>query len=739
MLQQPIEPAPPDAGVAADAIVDGVHGDPFAVLGPHRAGGGRVVVRSFQPAADQVDLVDAATGCVLARMDRIHPGGLFMAELPSHCPADGYRLRLRHADGRTVEIDDPYRFPSTLGHHGHHLMSEDGHRRLYRTLGAHPATIDGVAGVRFAVWAPNARRVSLVGDFNDWDGRRHVMRRHPRSGVWEMFLPGLTAGHLYKYEIIGADGALLPLKADPVAFAMEQPSGGASVVCDLDGYRWSDHDWMARRAATCGRDAPMTIYEVHAGSWRRDETTGRPLTYRQLADRLIPYVADMGFTHIELLPVSEHPFYGSWGYQPLGLFAPTSRYGTPDDLRHFVDRCHQAGIGVILDWVVSHFPDDAHGLARFDGTHLYEHADPRQGRHADWDTLIYNYGRAEVANYLIANALFWLDEFHIDGLRVDAVASILYLDYSREDGDWVPNAHGGNENLDAVAFLKRLNETVYAHRPDTFTVAEESTAWPMVSRPTYLGGLGFGYKWNMGWMNDTLRYMRHDPVHRKHHHDDLTFGLLYAFSENFVLPLSHDEVVHAKGSLLDRMPGDRWQRFANLRAYLALMAAYPGKKLLFMGGEFGQQREWDHETGLDWHLLDDPPHAGLRALVRDLNRLYRALPALHARDCEADGFRWIDCHDHQQSVIAFLRQGGAPGDLAVVVCNFTPVVRHGYRIGVPRGGRWRERLNTDSTFYGGGDVGNGGLVAAGATPSHGFDHCLELTLPPLGTLVLEPA
>lgn len=618
-----------------------------------------------------------------------------------------------------------------------HLLAEGSHLYAFTKLGAHPMTHHGRVGVGFAVWAPNARRVSVVGDFNGWNGQRHGMRLHRDIGVWELFIAGLEAGALYKYEVETASGETL-LKSDPYAMASEAPPRSASVVKGLFDEPALDAAWIKRRQQLQDRHAPIAIYEVHLGSWRR-QANGGYLSYDELADQLIPYVADMGFTHIELLPVSEYPFDGSWGYQPTALYAPTRRFGAPDRFRAFVKRCHDRGLGVIMDWVAGHFPGDGHGLARFDGTHLYEHADPRLGRHPEWNTLIYNHGRREVANYLLANALFWIEEYGIDGLRVDAVASMLYRDYARPDGQWLPNAHGGQENLEAIDFLRRLNERVYEKAGGAMTIAEESTAWPMVSRPTWCGGLGFGYKWNMGWMNDTLRYISRDPAHRKYHHDELTFGLLYAFHENFILPLSHDEVVHHKRSLLGKMPGDRWQRFANLRAYLGFFYAHPGKKLLFMGNELAQEREWNHDVGLDWHLLSDPDHAGVQALVRDLNRLYRSLPALHALDCEAAGFQWIDCHDQDNSVISFLRRGEHPADVVVAVCNFTPVVRQGYRIGVPRDGYYREILNTDSRYYGGNDVGNGGGLRAEPTPAHGYAQSLSLTLPPLATVLLQPA
>jgi 1,4-alpha-glucan branching enzyme len=724
-----------DAATAA-AIVAGDHGDPFAVLGMHETdASGRTELRVVYPGADAIKVIDARNGEVRADLARVLKDGLFVGRLDER---GRFPYRLRVTVGReTREIEDPYRFPPLLGEVDIYLLAEGTHWRAYEKLGAHPTAIDGVEGVGFAVWAPNARRVSVVGPFNQWDGRRHPMRYHQSCGVWEIFVPGVEPGALYKYEIKSHASGLLALKSDPFAFSAERPPGTASIVCDLRGDSAQDETWLARRAAAAARDAPISIYEVHLGSWRRRlGEGGRYLSYRELADELIPYVRDLGFTHIELLPVSEHPFDGSWGYQPVGLFAPTSRFGSPDAFRDFVARCHSEGIGVLIDWVAGHFPTDPHGLANFDGTALYEHADPRQGRHRDWDTLIFNYGRREVANYLLCNALFWPDKYHIDGLRVDAVASMLYLDYSRKAGDWIPNRFGGRENLEAIEFLRRMNEAVYTHAEGAVTVAEESTAWPMVSRPPYVGGLGFGYKWNMGWMHDTLLYMSKDPVHRKHYHDSLTFGLLYAFSENFVLPLSHDEVVHGKGSLLNKMPGDRWQKFANLRAYLAFMYTMPGKKLLFMGGEFGQEREWNHDAGLDWHLLDDARHAGVHRLVRDLNQAYRGVPALHELDCEPEGFEWIDCHDAEQSVISYIRRGKDRDQFVVVACNFTPVVRRDYRIGVPLAGLYAERLNTDSEFYGGSGVGNSGHCVADATPCHGRPFSLALTLPPLAVLVL---
>jgi 1,4-alpha-glucan branching enzyme len=612
-------------------------------------------------------------------------------------------------------------------------MGEGSHKRLWERLGAHLIEHQGVWGVHFAVWAPNARRVSVVGDFNQWDGRRYPMRLHPGNGVWEIFLPGLTEGAVYKYEILGAHNALLPLKADPYGFGAELRPKNASVVRKVDAFPWSDTGWRSARKAKHAIDAPISIYEVHLGSWRRGEGN-RFLSYDELADQLIPYVQQMGFTHIELLPITEYPFDGSWGYQPIGLFAATARHGEPAAFARFVDRCHAAGIGVLLDWVAGHFPTDEHGLGRFDGTALYEHADPRQGFHQDWNTLIYNYGRPEVANYLHANALFWLDAYHLDGLRVDAVASMLYLDYSRKEGEWVPNRYGGRENLEAISFLKRANELAYGADDTIVTVAEESTAWPAVSRPTYAGGLGFGYKWNMGWMHDTLVYMSKDPVHRRWHHHQMTFGLLYAFTENFVLPLSHDEVVHGKGTILSRMPGDAWQKFANLRAYYAFMWGHPGKKLLFMGQEFGQGSEWDAENSLDWHLLDIGWHKGVQTLIGDLNRLYRDEPALHQLDCDGGGFEWLEANDAETSVLAWLRKGKPGSAPVLVICNFTPTPRDGYRLGLPAAGRWREILNTDAQIYGGSGLGNLGMIATEEVASHGRMYSAKLTLPPLATV-----
>ena len=710
-----------------DALVDGRHNNPFAILGLHRTPDGRVV-RTLQPGARSVDLVDQH-GDKLATMRRIHDGGLFEAPMPPR--KRSYALRITWQSGEIQLVEDTYRFPSTLGELDLYLLGEGSDANIYRKLGAHPTMVSGVAGTRFAVWAPNASRVSVVGDFNAWDGRRHVMRLHPGNGIWEIFLPGIGDGALYKYEITDANGKLLPLKADPYGTLHEPPPGNSSIVFKSD-FRWNDGEWRDQRRTGPGLDAPTSIYEVHLGSWRRKDD-GSYLTYRDLAHELVPYVDDMGFTHIELLPVTEHPFDGSWGYQPIGMFAPTQRFGSPDDFRYFIDQCHAKGIGVIVDWVPAHFPNDEHGLRQFDGTALYEHADPRKGEHADWGTLVFNYGRREVINYLIGNALYWIDEFHIDALRVDAVASMLYLDYSREDGEWVPNEFGGNENLEAVAFLKRLNTELHAHGATSY--AEESTAWPGVSRPVDAGGLGFTYKWNMGWMNDTLSYMSEDPVHRKYHHDKMTFGLVYAFNENFVLPLSHDEVVHGKRSILGRMPGDHWQQFANLRAYYGAMFAHPGKKLLFMGNEFAQHREWDHDHSLDWHLLAEARHQGVKELLRDLNRLYAATPALHEIDFNSAGFEWIDWDDRDSSVLSWLRRDTA-GGFIVCVTNLTPLIRESYTIGVPESGTYRTVLNTDDERYGGSGVG-AEFVTADETGQHGRTFSINMTLPPLATVFLE--
>ncbi|MFM9842344.1 MAG: 1,4-alpha-glucan branching protein GlgB [Dongiaceae bacterium] len=719
---------------AADvaAIVSGTHNDPFAVLGLHQVGG-KWVARAFIANAERVSakLLD---GTPVGDLERLDAAGFFEGAVT----LGERRLVLYQAASSAGEwrVVDPYVFGPVLGPMDDYYGAEGTHLRLYDKLGAHPLVHEGVDGVLFAVWAPNARRVSVVGDFNSWDGRRHVMRKRLGSGIWEIFLPEVAEGAVYKYEIAGGDGKLLPLKSDPYGFAAEVRPKTASRVARVDSFSWSDGVYMAGRAGMDARRAPMAIYEVHLGSWRRRED-GSFNSYDEMAETLIPYVRDMGFTHLELLPVSEHPFDPSWGYQPTGLFAPTARFGEPAAFARFVDKAHGAGIGVILDWVPAHFPTDEHGLARFDGTALYEHEDPRRGFHPDWNTAIYNFGRREVASFLINNALFWLERYHIDGLRVDAVASMLYLDYSRQEGEWLPNERGGKENTEAIEFLRRMNEACYGLHPGIVTIAEESTAWPGVSQPVFAGGLGFGFKWNMGFMHDTLGYLARDPVHRRHHHDEITFGLLYAFSENFVLPLSHDEVVHGKGTLLTKMAGDDWQKMAGLRAYYGFMWGYPGKKLLFMGQEFAQQREWSESRGLDWHLLDQPVHAGMTSLIADLNRLYRETPALHARDCEADGFEWLIVDDATNSVYAWLRKSGDGHSPVAVVTNFTPVPRDSYRLPLPKTGRWRERLNTDATNYGGSGRGNLGAITARNEPSHGQPASAEISLPPLATLMFE--
>ncbi|WP_420822832.1 1,4-alpha-glucan branching protein GlgB [Allostella humosa] len=708
---------------AARALADAAPIDAFATLGPHAG-----QVRVFLPGAVRVEALTADGGSV--GLSPGAPDGLFIG------PVDGpYRLRI-YWPGAVQETEDPYAFGLLLGDLDLHLIGEGRHFALGDCLGSHAMTIDGVPGVRFAVWAPNARRVAVVGDFNSWDDRRHPMRLRHGSGVWELFIPRLAAGERYKYAILGADGGRLPLKADPVATRTEMPPSTASVVPDGFGHDWQDDAWMTGRAARHRPDAAISIYELHAQSWLHGLTDD--VSWNSLARHLIPHVQGLGFTHIELLPVAEHPFGGSWGYQPLGLFAPTARLGPPEDFAAFVDACHAAGVGVIVDWVPAHFPTDPHGLARFDGTALYEHADPREGFHQDWNTLIYNFGRNEVQGFLIASAIHWLERFHLDGLRVDAVASMLYRDYSRAADQWVPNVHGGRENLEAIGFLRHLNAVVGERCPGAMMIAEESTAWPGVTRPIGEGGLGFDYKWNMGWMHDTLHYMARDPIHRRHHHHEMTFGMVYAFSERFLLPLSHDEVVHGKGSLIGRMPGDRWRRFANLRAYYAFMWAHPGKKLVFMGAEFAQEREWNHDGALDRALAGDPLHGGVQRLLGDLNRLYRDHPALHARDSEPAGFDWVVGDDAENAVFAFLRRGDGDGLPVLVVANMTPLPRAGYRIGVPLGGRWREVLNSDAGIYGGSGMGNHGAADCVDIPSHGHAQSLELTLPPLAVLYLQP-
>ena len=716
-----------DANVAA--IVGGYHADPFAVLGPHTVDN-KTRIRAFVPGAKTLSLRLTGQGAKSVEFDLLNDAGFFEAELAGEARGAGYRLYARN-DEYSWDFDDPYRYAPLIGEIDSFLLGEGTHQRLWERLGAHVIEHQGTHGVHFAVWAPGAQRVSVIGNFNYWDGRCHPMRVHPGVGIWEIFIPGLAAGAIYKFEIRTHDGHILPHKSDPVGFESELRPKTGSRVSAIDDFDWTDGEWLKSRRDGSHVNHPISIYEVHLGSWRRRDGI-ELLSYEELGDQLIPYVRDMGFTHIELLPITEHPFDGSWGYQPIGLFAPTARFGSPQDFAKFVDRCHNAGIGVLLDWVPGHFPTDEHGLGRFDGTALYEHLDPKQGFHQDWNTLIYNYGRPEVANYLLANALFWLQHYHLDGLRVDAVASMLYLDYSRKDGEWVPNRYGGRENIEAISFLRRMNELTYGADAGIMTIAEESTAWPGTSKPTWTGGLGFGFKWNMGWMHDTLNYMSMDPIHRRWHHHQMTFGLLYAFSENFVLPLSHDEVVHGKGSILARMPGDTWQQFANLRAYYAFMWGHPGKKLLFMGQEFAQGAEWNADQSLDWHLLDTDYHKGVQRLVADLNRIYREVSALHELDCDGSGFEWLEANDSEASVFAWLRRGKPGSAPVLVVCNFTPVTRH-YRLGLPFSGRWFEILNSDADCYSGSGIGNLGLITTEDIASHGRAHSAQLTLPPLAT------
>ncbi|QXE09911.1 MULTISPECIES: 1,4-alpha-glucan branching protein GlgB [Pseudomonas] len=719
-----------------DALVRAEHRDPFSILGPHGDGAGGQFIRAYLPGALKVEVLDKDSGEERGELTATETPGLFVGHFAQARP---YLLRTRWAGGEQV-AEDPYSFGQLLGEMDLYLFAEGNHRDLSSCLGAQLQTVDGVDGVRFAVWAPNARRVSVVGDFNVWDGRRHPMRlRHP-SGVWELFIPRLQAGELYKYEILGAHG-ILPLKADPMALATSLPPDTASKVAAPLQVDWQDQEWMSGRRERQQHSQPLSIYELHAGSWQCElddlGEVARQYTWPELAERLIPYVKELGFTHIELMPIMEHPFGGSWGYQLLSQFAPSARYGTPEQFGEFVNACHQAGIGVILDWVPAHFPTDTHGLAQFDGTALYEYGNPLEGFHQDWDTLIYNLGRTEVHGYMLASALHWLKHFHVDGLRVDAVASMLYRDYSRKAGEWIPNRHGGRENLEAIDFLRHLNDVVELEAPGALVIAEESTAWPGVSQGTQQGGLGFAYKWNMGWMHDSLHYIQQDPVYRAHHHNELSFGLVYAWSERFILPISHDEVVHGKHSLIDKMPGDRWQKFANLRAYLSFMWTHPGKKLLFMGCEFGQWREWNHDQQLDWYLLQYSEHKGVQKLVGDLNRLYREEPALHDQDDAPQGFQWLIGDDAINSVYAWLRWS-KEGKPVLVVANFTPVPRQSYRVGVPFAGRWNELLNSDADTYAGSNYGNGGGAFTEEVPSHGQSLSLELNLPPLAVLILKP-
>jgi 1,4-alpha-glucan branching enzyme len=725
------------------ALVEGRHNNPFEILGPHEVehrGEQAIAVRAFMPHSSQVWVVDSAHDAPVP-MRRIHPAGLYEAicPVPQNQQQRRYRLRVANQNGSVTTMHDPYAFESLLTSYDLYLFGEGTHLDAYKRFGAQMREVDGVHGVNFSVWAPNATSVSVVGDFNSWDARRHTMRKLVPSGVWELFIPEIGAGETYKFRIKLPSGEVID-KSDPFGFAAELPPKSASMVADLSQYGWNDKVWMDERRSTNVLERPVSAYEVHLGSWRKDNTRHHGwMNYRELAHDLVEYCQKMGYTHLELLPVSEHPFSGSWGYQTVGYFAVTSRHGTPEDFMYFVDHCHQNDIGVILDWVPAHFPKDAHVLRQFDGTALYEHEDPRQGEHPDWGTLIFNYGRNEVRNFLLSNALFWLDEYHIDGLRVDAVASMLYLDYSREDGEWVPNIHGGRENLEAIDFVKKFNEEVHGKHPGVMTIAEESTAWGGVSRPTYSGGLGFTFKWNMGWMNDTLRFMKREPIHRRHHHNELTFSLIYAFTENFTLPLSHDEIVHGKGSLVDQMPGDLWQKFANLRLLYSYMWTHPGKKLLFMGSEFGQWNEWNHDAELQWDLLQWDTHRGLQKLVGDLNALYRREPSLYEVEFENAGFQWVECNAADDSVLIYMRKAKDPRDFLIVCLNFTPVVRGGFRIGVPYPGAYREVLNSDSEYYGGTNVGNNDRLHAKPIAFHGQPQSLSATLPPLGALVLKPA
>jgi 1,4-alpha-glucan branching enzyme len=725
-----------------DALANGSHGDPFGALGPHRYkldGEEYLVVRAFLPVAREVQV---KAGDKLYLAEKVHPDGLFEAVI-ERAPTDFVYTMVQTDYGDNVtEFYDPYSFGPILIDFDLHLIQEGTHYRTYEKLGAHLKEVDGVAGVAFAVWAPNAQRVSVIGDFNRWDGRVHPMRNHPAHGIWEIFLPGLGEGTLYKFEIKSRLDDYLVEKADPYGFFSEVRPNTASKVANLDAYQWQDDEWQTNgRAKSNSLESPISVYEVHLGSWRRrwnatshDESY---LTYRELAEQLVGYVKEMGYTHVELLPLAEHPFDGSWGYQTTGYYAATSRFGPPQDFMYLVDLCHQNNIGVFLDWVPAHFAKDQHGLGNFDGTHLYEHADPRRGEHADWGTLIFNLGRNEVRNFLLSNALFWLDKYHIDGLRVDAVASLLYLDYSRKEGEWIPNRYGGRENLEAIDFIRRFNEVVHLEHPAILTSAEESTAWPMVTRPTYMGGLGFDLKWNMGWMHDMLEYMEQDPIYRRYHHDSLTFSLMYAFSENFILPLSHDEVVHLKKSMLAKMPGDTWQKFANLRALYGYMFTHPGKKLLFMGDEFGQWNEWNEREALQWELLDRPSHRGLQQFVRALNQLYRHEPALHEVDGSWEGFQWLESRDNENSALSFLRRAKAPTNELLIACNFTPVPRHNYRIGVPRAGYYAEILNSDAAEYWGSNVGNLGGVASEDLGWGGHPYSIDMTLPPLAVVILR--
>ena len=723
-----------------EAIVRNLHHDPFQILGPHELevnGHKNWVVRAFVPDSTEVYLLNPETGAEYP-MRSAHNEHFFEVVLPGPEEIFMYQYRIVATNGHERFVYDPYFFLPQMGELDLYLFGQGDHHKIYEKLGAHPMEVNGVKGVYFAVWAPNARNVSVIGNFNVWHGGKHQMRVLGSSGVWELFVPDIGVGEVYKYEVKDQSGNIFE-KSDPYGFQFEVRPASGSIVADLSKHKWADQEWLDRRGRTDPLAQPISIYEVHLGSWMRvPEEGNRFLTYRELAHELVDYVKNMGYTHIQLLPVAEHPFDASWGYQVLGYFAPTSRFGTPEDFQYFVDYCHRNDIGVIVDWVPAHFPRDAHGLAFFDGTHLYEHADPRMGEHQDWDTKIFNFDRNEVRNFLIANTLFWFEKYHIDGIRVDAVASMIYLDYSRKEGEWIPNQFGGRENLGAIDFLKRLNELIFSYYPGVLSIAEESTAWPGVSKPTYLGGLGFNLKWNMGWMNDFLTYTSKDPVHRKYHHNMITFALLYAFHENFVLVLSHDEVVHGKRSLLDKMPGDMWQKFANLRALLAFMFGHPGKKLLFMGTEIGQWDEWEEAHSLDWHLLEYEPHRKLQLFVKELNRVYRNEPALYQVDFDHTGFEWIDFMDSDNSIITFMRKASDSKDLLVFVCNFTPVYREDYRVGVPFHCEYKELLNSDSEMYWGSNKGNYGGLWSDEIAWHNQPYSLKLKIPPLSTMIFKP-
>jgi len=725
------------------AIINAIHSDIFSVLGMHKHPTDKsLIVRAFIPNALSIDVIDTENNKKIVKLECVDDQGLFENVIEHPRKAFNYMLRVQYKDNIHT-IYDPYSFPSLLNLNDIYLFCEGTHEHVYQWMGAHELEIENIKGTNFVLWAPEASRVSVVGDFNFWNGKCHVMRKHPAAGLWDIFVPGAKSNDKYKFEIIDKHGQLLPLKADPYAFSMQSAPETASNILPKKPYQWNDQDWLSKRENKLNPYTdPVTIYEVHLGSWKRKASnkqtnTTSYLTYKELAQQLIPYVIDLGFTHIQLMPISEFPFDGSWGYQPVGLFAPTSRFGTADDFKYFVDCCHKAGLGLLLDWVPGHFPTDPHGKGKLDGSCVYEHEDLRKGFHPDWKTLIYNYSRNEVKSYLISNALYWLDEFHIDGLRVDAVASMLYLDYSREEGEWLPNVHGGRENLEAIEFLRSVNSRAYANHPGIMMIAEESTAWPGVSKPIEHGGLGFGFKWNMGWMNDTLEYMKRDPIYRQHHHNELTFSLIYSFSENFVLPLSHDEVVHGKGSLINKMPGDDWQKFANLRAYYGFMWTHPGKKLLFMGGEFAQHDEWDHDHSLDWHLLEYESHQGIQRLIKDLNNTYKTIPALHELDCDGNGFEWLDSQNAQQSILTYIRKGNEGTSPALVVVNLTPMSFQDYKVGVPHAGFYKECLNTDSEIYGGSNIHNNGGVQSIPKSHAGKNNHVNLSIPGLATLIFE--